>query len=86
LRLEGLDGQAEACTNRFLDAVNQNDPQMTKAKLRRYVEVTYCNRFARKGWVYDDGALSIDAQRWLVHGRAAPRRRKAAAREPSRAR
>jgi hypothetical protein len=61
-------GRAEACTNRFLDAVNQNDPQVTKAKLRRYVEVTYCNRFARKGWVYDDGALSIDAQRWLVHG------------------
>jgi hypothetical protein len=60
--------RAEACTNRFMDVVNQNDPRVTKAQLRHYVEVTYCNRFAREGWIYEDGALSIDAQRWLVDG------------------
>jgi hypothetical protein len=32
---------------------------------RRYAEDTYCARFERNGWVYDDGALSIAAQEWL---------------------
>jgi hypothetical protein len=36
--------------------------------VRRYVAVTYCQPFVRKGWVYDDGSLSIKAQLWLVHG------------------
>src|SRR5206468_6992996 len=40
----------------------------TDAQLRRYVLHTYCSRFARKGWVYADGALSLDAQHWLVSG------------------
>jgi hypothetical protein len=48
--------------------VNTNDSQATQAQLRHYAEVTYCNRFAREGWVYEDGALSIDAQRWLARG------------------
>jgi hypothetical protein len=39
-----------------------------KAEVRRYARVTYCDRFARKGWVYADGALSIDAQHWLEQG------------------
>jgi hypothetical protein len=60
--------RSEACTNRFLDVANKSDAQATQAQLRHYVEVTYCNRFAREGWVYKDGALSIDAQRWLIHG------------------
>ena len=37
-----------------------------KAQIRRYAMVTYCDRFARKNWVNDDGSLSIEAQRWLV--------------------
>jgi len=36
--------------------------------VRHYVSVTYCDRFARNGWVYADGALSIAAQRWLLRG------------------
>lgn len=35
---------------------------------RRYVETTYCARFARRGWVYGDGSLSIDAHTWLEQG------------------
>lgn len=33
--------------------------------MRRYAEDAYCAPFERKGWVYEDGALSIAAQRWL---------------------
>jgi hypothetical protein len=40
----------------------------TDAQLRRYVLDAYCSRFAREEWVYADGALSIDAQLWLVSG------------------
>ena len=29
---------------------------------------TYCARFVRRGWVYEDGALSIGAQHWLENG------------------
>lgn len=32
---------------------------------RRYIRDTYCERFESHGWVYDDGALSIAAHRWL---------------------
>ena len=35
---------------------------------RRYVEVTYCAPFAERGWVYEDGTLSIAAHSWLVEG------------------
>jgi hypothetical protein len=60
---------AEKCTDRLVArAVKSGDTRAMKAQLRRYASVTYCDRFARKGWVYADGALSIDAQRWLDHG------------------
>jgi len=36
--------------------------------VRRYTESTYCARFAERGWVYDDGALSIDAYTSLAEG------------------
>ena len=39
-----------------------------RAGARRYVERTYCGRFERRGWVHDDGTLSIDAHVWLVEG------------------
>ena len=35
---------------------------------RAYVRRTYCEPFESRGWVYDDGALSIDAQTWLAEG------------------
>ena len=36
--------------------------------VRSYVERTYCDRFARKGWIYEDGTLSIKAHLWLMNG------------------
>ena len=35
--------------------------------VRSYIERTYCDRFARNGWVYDDGTLSIKAHLWLMN-------------------
>jgi hypothetical protein len=63
-RIESL---AAKCTDGFLRTVNPRI-RATRAAVRHYVSVTYCERFARNGWVYSDGALSIDAQRWLVRG------------------
>jgi hypothetical protein len=61
-RLVASDERVERCTNRFLDRVEGTDSE----KIRRYVEVTYCAPFAARGWVYDDGTLSIAAQSWLI--------------------
>jgi hypothetical protein len=49
-------------------AVKPAPSPATRAQVRHYVVVTYCGRFAREGWVYDDGALSVAAQRWSVNG------------------
>jgi hypothetical protein len=59
--------KAEKCTDLFMSSMRLHS-QGRQASTRHYISVTYCNRFAREGWVYDDGALSIDAQRWLVRG------------------
>ncbi len=37
--------------------------------VRSYVQHTYCDRFAKHGWVYEDGTLSIKAHVWLMHAR-----------------
>ena len=42
----------------------------TNEQARRYVRDTYCARFDENGWVYADGALSIEAQKWLEAGAA----------------
>ena len=53
------------CVDRLLQhATTQN------VAARRYVQNTYCARFEEKGWVYEDGALSIAAQTWLENGYA----------------
>jgi hypothetical protein len=56
----------ERCTQHFLDRVKTDRGAM----VRSYVERTYCGPFARKGWVYSDGTLSIKAHLWLVNGYA----------------
>jgi hypothetical protein len=56
----------ERCTQRFLDRVKGYD----RAQLRSYIETAYCGKFARKGWVYADGTLSIKAHLELVNGYA----------------
>ena len=57
---------AAKCTNRLVRTVKPYPAPV--AQTRRYVAVMYCRPFARKGWLYDDGALSIKAQLWAVHG------------------
>jgi hypothetical protein len=56
----------ERCTERFLERAEAEGLQgVTTEELRRYVEVAYCSPFERRGWVYADGTLSIDAHEWL---------------------
>jgi hypothetical protein len=54
----------DKCAERLLARV----PEPERQEARHYVEVTYCSRFAERGWVYDDGALSIEAHKWLEKG------------------
>jgi hypothetical protein len=54
--------RVDRCTERLLVGADATAPA------RRRVRETYCEPFAASGWVYDDGALSIDAQKWLVEG------------------
>ena len=73
----GDDGEApvsagaavERCTERLLsDAELEELTAEEQEAVRSYAESTYCARFAERGWVYDDGALSIDAHTWLAEG------------------
>jgi hypothetical protein len=60
--------RVERCVDRLME---QNAPGVnadTDAQARRYVRDTYCARFDENGWVYADGALSIEAQKWLDAG------------------
>ena len=58
--------RVERCVDRFLQAATTRDA--SKEEARRYVRNTYCARFERESWIYEDGALSIAAQRWLDEG------------------
>lgn len=40
----------------------------SEQQVRRYAKNTYCAPFEQNGWVYEDGALSIAAQKWLDNG------------------
>ena len=35
--------------------------------MRSYIQRTYCDRFAKHGWVYEDGTLSIKAHLWVMN-------------------
>lgn len=56
----------ERCVDRLLQAATTRDA--SKEEARRYARNTYCARFEKEGWIYEDGALSIAAQRWLDEG------------------
>ena len=58
--------RVERCVDRLLESATTEST--SQEGLRRYARDTYCARFERRGWVYDDGALKIDAQRWLEQG------------------
>jgi hypothetical protein len=53
----------ERCVDRLLSRATNG--AASEEVMRRYAEDTYCARFARNGWVYADGALSIAAQKWV---------------------
>ena len=56
--------RVERCTERFLASPNTRGAR--NDELRRYVERTYCAPFVERGWVYEDGTLSIAAHAWIV--------------------
>jgi hypothetical protein len=56
--------RVERCTERLL---SRGEGEATD-EARAYVRRTYCGPFERRGWVYEDGALSIDTQKWLDEG------------------
>jgi hypothetical protein len=53
----------ERCVDRLLQAATTTDA--SNEAVRRYARNTYCARFEEEAWIYEDGALSIAAQRWL---------------------
>jgi hypothetical protein len=56
----------ERCVDRLLQAATTRDA--SKEEARRYARNTYCARFEKESWIYEDGTLSIAAQRWLDEG------------------
>jgi hypothetical protein len=59
--------RVERCVDRLLEHARAEDLATSETEaVRRYTRVTYCAPFESHGWVYDDGALSVAAQRWLA--------------------
>lgn len=58
----------DKCVERLLSGSTTNGAG--QQEVRRYARDTYCAPFERNGWVYEDGALGIAAQKWLDGGRA----------------
>ena len=65
--LSAANSRVERCIDRLMQHADTKGVP-NRESLRRYVRSAYCGRFARKGWVYDDGALKIAAQTWLDEG------------------
>jgi hypothetical protein len=59
------DARIDKCVDRLLSRATTSGET---EQAHRYVKDTYCVRFEQHGWVYDDGALSVAAQRWLDDG------------------
>ena len=55
--------RVEKCVELFFARATSDE-----IEVRRYIEGTYCSRFERKGWVYEDGTLSIAAYLFLAGG------------------
>jgi hypothetical protein len=60
--------RVERCVDRLMEWNASGVNAGINAQARRYVRDTYCARFDENGWVYADGALSIEAQKWLDAG------------------
>jgi hypothetical protein len=52
----------DRCVERLLSRSTSGGSEQ---QVRRYINDTYCAPFQQHGWVYEDGALSIAAQKWL---------------------
>jgi hypothetical protein len=59
----GASDRVELCIDRLLS--NARNASAATDEARAYVRKTYCETFVANAWVYADGALAIDAQRWL---------------------
>jgi hypothetical protein len=64
----GSNNGAESRVDRCVERLLTNAEGGESGAARDYARRTYCGPFASRGWVYEDGALSIDAQTWLVEG------------------
>ncbi len=51
--------RVDRCVERFLERAESDG--LAEADVRRYIESTYCSRFEREGWIYEDGTLSLAA-------------------------
>jgi hypothetical protein len=61
--------RVERCVERLVQRADTE--QLTPERrpfLERYARETYCARFERRGWVYEDGTLSIASYRWAMGG------------------
>ncbi|MBA2641832.1 MAG: hypothetical protein H0U82_02740 [Actinobacteria bacterium] len=63
----GSASRIEHCVDRLLQNTTTQNAADEEAA-RRYARRTYCARFEKNGWVYEDGAVSIAAQTWLDQG------------------
>ncbi|MBD0328615.1 MAG: hypothetical protein ICV64_00705 [Thermoleophilia bacterium] len=63
--------RVDRCVERLLQRA---DPEQLTPERRpfveRYARQTYCARFEQRGWVYEDGTISISSYRWAMGGRA----------------
>ena len=60
--------RADKCADLMVRLAPKQRDNVPKAVVRDYALRAYCRKFATNGWVYADGAMSIDAQKWLVRG------------------
>jgi hypothetical protein len=54
--------RVERCTERFMRRASAKD---STDEVRRYATRTYCKPFDKRGWVHEDGTLSIDSYRYV---------------------
>jgi hypothetical protein len=65
-RASSAAARIDRCAERLLSRSSTTGG--TRQQARRYAVDTYCAPFEQSGWIYEDGALSIDAQNWLDNG------------------
>jgi hypothetical protein len=63
----GATARIERCVDRLLQNARPQDVT-DEAAARRYARETYCKRFEKNGWIYDDGVLAIGAHTALEQG------------------